>query len=354
MTQLRAATLLRLARSVAIQIGGGVFVVACSGSSPFSATGSAGGSGDTESSGGAAGLTGGGSAALPSAGSSSGSSAFGGSGLAESGGSSGCKSSGAGAANGGGAPGDGGALGGGGSSTGLAGSENGGSSPSGGQTDSNCAAAFCEDFESGKFDPGKWTLAIQGANTASVQSAKSAHGKYAALFHYAGTRGTWAMALAKALPASLATHHFGRANVLLQAALANRHAGLVTAGTTGFPTYKYLEVASVGSTFQLTFVDLRSGGGESYASGGTIPNGRWFCMTWEFNDAPDGAKVSVDGVQAFAKSPFTFNGKSTGLVGGFTDLAIGFRFWGAGAVDPANDLYYDDLALDPQPLACTK
>jgi hypothetical protein len=279
---------------------------------------------------------------------------FGGAGLADSGGVGGSRPSGAGASNTAGAPSEGGALGGGGSSTGLAGGENAGSGPSGGQTGTGCTAAFCEDFESGKFDAAKWTLAVQGANTASVQSAKSAHGKYAARFHYAGTRGTWAMALAKALPASLATHHFGRASVLFQAALANRHAGLVTAGTTGFPTYKYLEVASVGSTFQLTFVDLKSGGGESYASGGAIPSGRWFCMTWEFNDAPDGAKVSVDGVQAFAKSPFTFNGQSTGLVGGFTDLAIGFRFWGAGAVDPANDLYYDDLALDPQPLTCPK
>lgn len=352
MTPLRAATLRRLVRSVAVQIGGGVFVVACSGSSPFSASGSAGGSGDAESSGGVAGLSAGGSSALPSAGRSSGSSGFGGSDLAESGGMSGSESSGAGARNSAGGAGDGGAFGGGGSATALAGGEIGGSDPGGGQTGSNCEAAFCEDFESGKFDAGKWTLAIQGANSASVQSAKSAHGKYAALFHYAGTRGTWSMALAKGLPASLATHHFGRANVLFQAPLANRHAGLVTAGTTGFPTYKYLEVASVGSTFQLTFVDLRSGGGESYASGGTIPNGRWFCMTWEFNDAPDGAKVSVDGVQAFAKSPFTLNGKSTGLVGGFTDLAIGFRFWGSGA--PANDLYYDDLALDPEPLACPK
>jgi hypothetical protein len=238
----------------------------------------------------------------------------------------------------------------------TAGSANGGAGASGaggqGGGAASCSAAFCEDFESGKFDPEKWTVSIQGSNTASVQSNKSAHGKYAAQFHYAGTRGTWAMALAQALPASLRIHHFGRASVLVQAALAPRHAILISAGTTGFPIDKYLEVASVGSTFQLTFVDLNPGGGESYASGGTIPSGRWFCMTWEFNDAPDGANVSVDGVQAFAKTPFTFDGKTSGLVGGFTDLALGFRFWGAGAGDPPNELYYDDLALDPQPLAC--
>jgi hypothetical protein len=215
-----------------------------------------------------------------------------------------------------------------------------------------CAAAFCEDFESGAFDAGKWAIATTGSNTARVQSDMSAHGKYAAVFHYAGTRNTWAMAHAKGLPASLRVHHFGRASLFFRTALPDRHAVLLTAGSAGFPSDKYLEVAAVASTFQLTFVDLNPGGGENYASGGTIPNGRWFCMQWEFNDTPDEAKVLVDGVQAFAVSPFTFNAKSSGLVGGFTDFGIGFRLWGSGAGDEPNDLFYDDLALDPEPLTC--
>ena len=217
-----------------------------------------------------------------------------------------------------------------------------------------CAAAFCEDFESGSFDSAKWTLATTGTgNTAIVQKNKSAHGNYAALFHYAGTRGTWAMILAK-LPASLRAHHFGRANVFFQAPLPDRHAPLITAGTSGFPnSYSYLEVAAISSTFQLTFVNAgNAGGGEAYASGGSYPSGRWFCLGWELNDTPDEAKVLVDGTPVFAKSPFTFNGKTSGLVGGFTDLSLGFRLWGSGGGDAPNDLYYDDIAIDGQPVAC--
>ncbi len=59
----------------------------------------------------------------------------------------------------------------------------------------------------------------------------------------------------------------------------------------------------------------------------------------------DQATIWVDGDRIFFttfayKSPT----QSTGLVGGFTDFALGFRLWGA-APDPF-DIYYDDFALD--------
>lgn len=229
---------------------------------------------------------------------------------------------------------------------GSAGMQTAGGSPAG------CPVAFCEDFESGSFNPGSWSTNISGqGNTATVQKGISAHGSWAAAFHYAGTRNTWAFALVKALPLALKTHHFGRANVLLQPGLPDRHTEILSAGGPGFPKSKYLEIAGVGASFQLTYVDL-VGGGEDYKAGGTVPGARWFCMEWEFNDAPDETKLFVDGTQVAAVSPFTLNGTSTGLIGGFSEFGIGYRVWGAGAVDTPKDYYFDDVALGAARVGC--
>jgi hypothetical protein len=215
-----------------------------------------------------------------------------------------------------------------------------------------CQSAFCEDFESGNFAPGKWTTSVDGTgNTATVQKGISAHGSYAAGFHYAGTRGTYAFALAK-LGAALQAHHFGRANVLLSPALPDRHTELLSAGTPGFPKSKYLEIAGVGSSFQLTYVDL-VGGGENYKASGAVPGARWFCLEWEFSDAPDETSIFVDGAPVGALTTFTLNGVSTGLLGGMmAEFGIGYRVWGAGAVDTPKDYYFDDVALDTKRVGC--
>ena len=56
------------------------------------------------------------------------------------------------------------------------------------------------------------------------------------------------------------------------------------------------------------------------------------------------------------ETPFTFrtaNGvESSSLVGGFTDVAFGFRLWGAAPA--AFDIYYDDIAIDTKPIGPLK
>jgi hypothetical protein len=204
---------------------------------------------------------------------------------------------------------------------------------------------FSEDFESGTLDPKVWTQQVTGDSLLEVEKDKVAHGKYA--LHVScptPAQRTYAFIMAKGVPEALRHHHFGRAYVYITPGLPDRHTILLTAGTAGFPKYKYEEVASAHGRWQLTFVD-QVNNGEDFHSAGQVPTGRWFLLEWEFNDQPDEATVWVDGEKVF-DTPFTYKteGQSTDLVGGFTDIAFGFRLWGAA---PAPfDVYYDDIALD--------
>jgi len=205
---------------------------------------------------------------------------------------------------------------------------------------------FTEDFESGALDPRVWSQEVTGDNVLKVQTDKAAHGRYALLARCpAPSQRTYAFILAKNLPEALRQHHFGRAYVYITPKLPARHTIFLTAGTAGFPKYKYEEVATLNGKFQLTYVD-QVDGGEDWHSGGTdIPLNRWFLLEWEFNDRPDSAAVWMDGEKVY-DTPFTFKGTggSTDLVGGFTDIGFGFRLWGA--APNAFDVYYDDIALD--------
>lgn len=204
---------------------------------------------------------------------------------------------------------------------------------------------FSEDFESGAVDPKIWTQQVSGDNILRVQSERPAHGRYALLVRCpAPSMRTFAFLTAKEVPAGLRQHHFGRAYVYVTPKLPSRHTILITAGTPGFPKYKYGEVATLNGRFQLTFVDQIHGGEDWHSGGPDIPLDRWFWLEWEFDDHPNHATVWVDGEKAY-ETPFTFKlTGGDGLVGGFTDVAFGFRLWGA--APEAVDIYFDDIALD--------
>jgi len=207
---------------------------------------------------------------------------------------------------------------------------------------------FSEDFESGAIDRNLWTQDVTGDSVLTVQQDKVAHGKYALLVRCpTPAQRTHALIMAKNLPEPLRHHLFGRAYMFITPSVPDRHTIFLTAGTNGFPKYKYEEVATAHNRFQLTWVDTRPDGPllEDYHAAGDIPIGRWFLLEWEFNDQPDQAAVWVDGEKVF-DTPFTYKtaSQSTDLVGGFTDLTLGFRLWGAAPVP--FDIYYDDIALD--------
>ena len=204
---------------------------------------------------------------------------------------------------------------------------------------------FSEDFESGEINPKVWSTQITGDSILRVQSERVAHGKYALQARNPGPAlKTYAFLTAANIPAALRQHHFGRAYMYISPKLPARHTIFLTAGTAGFPKNKYQEVATLNGRFQLTYVDQLNGGEDWHSGGGDVPLDRWFCMEWEFNDNPNHAAVWVDGERIY-DTPFTFKeAGGANLVGGFTDIAFGFRLWGAGP--QAFDVYYDDIALD--------
>jgi hypothetical protein len=210
---------------------------------------------------------------------------------------------------------------------------------------------FAEDFESGMINKDVWSLEVNGGNIVQVQQDKAAHGRYALKVSCpAPANKTWAFVTASHLPEALKQHQYGRVYMFVAPRLPLRHTILIMSGTPGFPFNKFEEVATANGRWQLTYVSLRpSGNEEDYHSGGAIPVDRWFCLEWEFNDNPSHAAVWIDGKPVYESN---FVSKSTGatsnLVGGFTDLAFGFRLWGA--APEAFDVYYDDIAIDSKPI----
>jgi hypothetical protein len=218
-----------------------------------------------------------------------------------------------------------------------------------------CAGLFCEDFETGVIDPAVWNVHVNGNQpTPAVvsQAGMVAHGRYAAHFHANPNVVSYDFIISKSPPAGLAGHHFGRAYFMVTPMPPLNHTEYIYAGTTGFPRYRYLEVASAAPlAWQLTYVSLiPPNTGEDYHSGGKVPVGRWFCLEWEFNDTPDRAVVYVDSVQDFAQSTFTFAGATTGLVGPFAAFGFGYYAWHPAAY--AFDVYYDDIVLNTSRVGC--
>ena len=237
----------------------------------------------------------------------------------------------------------------------------------GGASNGSCTGLLCEDFEGGAIDATKWDTKTMGG-TVALQSAKTAHGHYALQVHGQASgpnvQTDYAFLILHNGPPALATHHFGRANFYITPKPTSGHTGMVFAGTPGFPKPAYLEVANINSGWQLGFVNLKSPptGEEVAYPPGQVAVENWSCLEWEFNDQPDAATLWVDGKelgklndQTIAYPPGhvpgspIFNGKSSGLIGGFSDFGFGFYDW-----HPKNafDLYYDDIVLDVKRVGC--
>jgi len=93
---------------------------------------------------------------------------------------------------------------------------------------------------------------------------------------------------------------------------------------------------------------------EAYSLGDSTspdsPVGKWVCLEWEFNDTPDEVRVFVEGTLAWSYAPISYQNVSSGLVGGFSDVAFGYYIWHPGSTD--FDVYYDDIVLDTKRVGC--
>jgi hypothetical protein len=237
-----------------------------------------------------------------------------------------------------------------------------------------CGGLFCEDFESGALDPDKWSVTsgvnhVDDATPPSVlETTIVAHGTYAAHFHGKGNvPNDDAFIVTKELPAALLTHHFGRLYFYVSVKPTSGHTMMVLGGSAGMsanPTLRDFEVATINGGWQLGFDQLNMSptGEEVFYPTGQVPVGKWTCLEWEMNDEPDSDSMWVDGKSLgtlddqhidypsghVAGTPI-FNGKSTGLIGGFTTYSFGFYDWHPN-VD--FDIYYDDLVLDTTRVGC--
>jgi hypothetical protein len=142
---------------------------------------------------------------------------------------------------------------------------------------------------------------------------------------------------------------------------------MVLGGSTGGSAamkLKDFEVANINSGWQLGFdqLDVAPMGEEVFYPPGQIPVGKWTCLEWEFDDAPDTDTMWIDGQSlctlddehinypsGHVPGAPIFDGNSSGLIGGFKAFSFSFFDW-----HPKNDfdLYYDDLVIDTARVGC--
>jgi hypothetical protein len=217
---------------------------------------------------------------------------------------------------------------------------------------------FSEDFESGKIDPAIWEQRVVGTPTIAVQQDTVAHGKNALAVHYpVGTGRFYAFLVATKLPAELKDHLFGRVYVMVTPGTPPMHTVLMLAGTPNWPIADFLELGVQNKKFQPSYQQNDTTKprkrAETVKHGVAFPTGKWFCLEFEFNDKPDTITTWIDGEKADGPLAFAMAGEgNTGLVGGFTNFAIGTRVWGNTVT--AFDVYYDDLALGTSRLGVVK
>jgi hypothetical protein len=239
-----------------------------------------------------------------------------------------------------------------------------------------CAGAFCEDFETGKIDPGKWDLVTGAGGTAEVESDTVAHGKFALHVHAVSGPSDYALIVSKSAPAALKGTHFGRAYFYITPKpLTSGHTQMVFAGINGtgsangpgpFSKLRYMEVANINGGWQTGFdlLDIAPLVEEVYYPAGSpqVPTTAWTCLEWEFSDAPDIVDLWVDGKSlgqfddshvsypaGHAPGTPLYNGKSSGLIGSFEVFGFGFHDWHP---NKPFDLYYDDIVLDTKRINC--
>jgi hypothetical protein len=247
-----------------------------------------------------------------------------------------------------------------------------------------CPGLFCEDFEQGQLDPAVWDVQTGSGGVETVQQETVAHGKYALHMHGTGAGGDFALIVSKNMPRALqgAGPIFGRA-YLYATSISTAHVELGFAGTTRDPAvpaavttkgmnFNYMEFAEFSGSWQLGFdlfapdPTIAKGFVEeaSYPPAkDKVPAGKWSCIEWEFSDDPETMLLWVDGKQidqfdvqhisftSVARTPGSvLNGKSSGIVGGFTVFGFGIHSYGK---SPAGvDRYYDDIVLDTKRVNC--
>ena len=201
-----------------------------------------------------------------------------------------------------------------------------------------CTALFCEDFEKGTLDPARWKP-IEGydpANKVTVQSAKVAHGTYAAQAHVGKTGGFAFIEEKETFPA-LAAGLWARVYLYISVDK--------TIGHHAFSKISNFEVGESQETVQLTFYP--PGGGEKPVGyeNAKVPHDAWTCVEWHVSTTSPQVELYVAGT-SIAK----YENGPTDTIPPLTALTLGIDTHVA--TPSAVDVWIDDVAIDANRVGC--
>ncbi len=205
-----------------------------------------------------------------------------------------------------------------------------------------CKALFCDDFESGKLDAQRWELDVgyDPANVVVVQTGEAAHGTHAAHAHIANAGGGFAFARAKSPFPALANGLWGRAYIFQTVDATVGHNALVKMES---GAGQVLEIGQSQAKVQLTFYPPSGENPVGYAT--SIPLSKWTCMEWHMSTASPQIELFADGASL---ASYAYSGALT--VPAFAAIKLGVETHSTNT--SADDVYFDDVALDAARIGC--
>jgi hypothetical protein len=214
---------------------------------------------------------------------------------------------------------------------------------------------LCDGFESGTLNSAIWHISIYNPNDdmgfnghVDVDPARSYRGARSLHVHFDRLLvGYYPSAWAEETSVVPQGHYFVRAFVYIPQTLFNADTGFISGRDPGYDLWS-LDIAN---NSKLGYSDGIPPGKQVFSTSDLFPHDRWVCVEWEvIGGGVDlgGSRVYVDGVeQADLTLPNVFPSTP------FPDtILLGLLPEGAN-VAPA-DVWYDEVAVDSQPIGCAK
>jgi hypothetical protein len=206
--------------------------------------------------------------------------------------------------------------------------------------------ALCEDFESGMLDANVWKLR-QSKGTATLDSSRAASGKYSVHVHVdPGSDTMVGITESKTFPA-LKAGLFARAFIFIPGAMASslfmgdRHSRLIYAqGATPYGEY------ALGIWNGGLIQNHYSNSDDSQDTKMLPPFDQWFCLEYELDSAAGNVRAYLNDMEITAL-------RHDGWPASNIDtLMFGVDRYGSFPV--AEDIWFDDLAVDAKRIGCAR
>ncbi len=229
----------------------------------------------------------------------------------------------------------------------------GGTSAVGAASCAGSAYAVCADFETGKLPDG-WTLHIDPGETAKVEMAKAAHGKFG--LHFSGLSKGKSVKLERSALGGITNALWGRFYIYMSPGAPVGHTAFFNAFD---QTRNWYAVGAESNSYFANWHPPSCCPEKYMRSNVVIPGDKWACYEFQFDGAHSAvAKVWADGQLV------NFNDVSDragpAMVEKFTSVELGVMPYHSLSLssydgdDPplVTDVYMDDVALDTQRIGC--